>query len=185
MEIILMRHGRPAFTGSSKVTSHEMADWIAGYDLSDTGNDIPSESSLAIASSAHRIISSNLPRTLSSLNALGREPECVDEVFREAGLPIFHMPILRLSPTLWAAFFRVMWLLGISRNAEPLEVAKHRAFQAARILVAYAKKSNGPVLLMGHGVMNRLIAKELISLGWKKCQRQGKGYWNAGIYSLR
>jgi hypothetical protein len=69
------------------------------------------------------------------------------------------MPILRLSPTLWAAFFRVMWLLGISRNAEPLEVAKHRAFQAARILVAYAKESNGPVLLMGHGVMNRLIAK--------------------------
>lgn len=162
-----------------------MADWIAGYDLSDTGNDIPSESSLAIASSAHRIISSNLPRALSSLNALGREPECVDEVFREAGLPIFHMPILRLSPTLWAAFFRVMWLLGISRNAEPLEVAKHRAFQAARILVAYAKESNGPVLLMGHGVMNRLIAKELISLGWKKCQRQGKDYWNAGIYSLR
>jgi hypothetical protein len=37
---------------------------------------------------------------------------------------------------------------------------------------------------MGHGVMNRLIAKELVSMGWKEYRRQGNGYWNAGIYSL-
>jgi len=55
---------------------------------------------------------------------------------------------------------------------------------AADILVTFAKVSNGPVLLMGHGVMNRLIGKELISLGWKVFRRQGNGYWNARIYSL-
>lgn len=161
-----------------------MADWVTEYDLSDTGTDIPSASTLSLASRAHRVISSNLPRALSSLKALGREPELIDEIFKEAGLPIFHMPILKLSPTLWAAFFRVMWLLGFSPNAEPLNVAKQRARQAAKILVACAKESNGPALLMGHGVMNRLITKELKSLGWKECRRQGNGYWNAGIYSL-
>ncbi|MGL5453854.1 MAG: phosphoglycerate mutase [Citrobacter telavivensis] len=46
------------------------------------------------------------------------------------------------------------------------------------------KVANGPVLLMGHGVMNRLIAKELVSMGWKEYRRQGNGYWNAVIYSL-
>jgi len=184
MEIILMRHGKPSFTGYSRVTSLEMNEWISQYDLSDTGSDMPPQSCKALASSALHIISSPLPRALSSLKALGREPDLIDEVFREADLPLFGMPAFKLSPIVWASLFRVMWLCGISRNVESLGIAKQRAVQAADILVMSAKVSNGPVLLMGHGVMNRLIAKELISLGWKACRRQGSGYWNAGIYSL-
>ncbi|WIF57206.1 histidine phosphatase family protein [Atlantibacter hermannii] len=183
MEIILMRHGKPALRGYSRVTSLEMTNWIAEYDLSDTGTDIPPDSSKLLASSALQIISSPLPRALSSLKALGCEPDVIDEVFREAGLPIFHIPGLRLSSTLWAAFFRVMWLCGLSHNVERLEIAKQRAVKAANILVTFAKISNGPVLLMGHGVMNRLIARELRSLGLKEYRCQGNGYWNAKIYS--
>ncbi|MPQ50859.1 phosphoglycerate mutase [Citrobacter telavivensis] len=63
-------------------------------------------------------------------------------------------------------------------------MAKQRAVQAADILVTSVKVVNGPVLLMGHWVMNRLIAKELVSMGWKEYRRQGNGYWNAVIYSL-
>ena len=63
-------------------------------------------------------------------------------------------------------------------------VFKQRAVQAADILVTSVKEANGPVLLMGHGVMNRLIAKELVSMGWKEYRRLGNGYWSAGIYSL-
>ena len=80
--------------------------------------------------------------------------------------------------------FRIMWFCGISRNVEPLGIAKQRAVQAADILVTSVKEANGPVLLMGHGVMNRLIAKELVSMGWKEYRRLGNGYWSAGIYSL-
>ncbi|WP_449554404.1 histidine phosphatase family protein [Lelliottia amnigena] len=185
MEIILMRHGKPVFEGISRVTSREMADWIRHYDSSDIGRDIPPECSQILASSASRIISSPLPRALSSVNTLGREPDVIDDVFREAGLPILHLPGFRLSPVVWAAFFRVMWLCGISRDVEPLGTAKQRAVQAAGILVTVAKASNGPVLLMGHGVMNRLIARELISLGMKEYRRQGKKYWDAGIYKLK
>jgi len=183
MEIILMRRGKPALRGYSRVTSSEMTNWIAEYDLSDTGSDIPPDSSKLLASSASQVISSPLPRALSSLKALGCEPDVIDEVFREAGLPIFHIPGLRLSSTFWAAFFRVMWLCGLSHNVERLGIAKQRAVQAANILVTFAKKSNGPVLLMGHGVMNRLIARELRSLGLKAYRCQGNGYWNARIYS--
>ncbi|WP_347116133.1 hypothetical protein AAHB66_10370 [Leclercia sp. S52] len=61
MEIILMRHGKPAFSGSSRVTSLEMADWISHYNLSDTGSDLPPQSSQALASSALQILSSPLP----------------------------------------------------------------------------------------------------------------------------
>jgi len=184
MEIILMRHGKPAFAGSAKVTSCEMYGWITKYDLADTGDDIPPESGKSLAFSASRIISSPLPRALSSLKALGPEPDVIDAVFREAGLPVFHIPGFRLSPAVWAAFFRVMWLCGLSRNVERVGTAKRRAAQAANSLIRLAKTSDGPVLLMGHGVMNRLIARELRSLGFKEYRCQGNGYWNASIYRL-
>lgn len=180
-----MRHGKPAFTGSAKVTSREMSNWIAEYDLSDTGEDIPPESSKSLAFSASRIISSPLPRALSSLKALGLEPDVIDEVFREAGLPVFHIPGFRLSPFMWAAFFRVMWLCGLSRKVERVGIAKRRAIQAVDILVASAKVSDGPVFLMGHGMMNRLIARELRSLSFKEYRCQGNGYWSASIYRLQ
>jgi len=152
MKIILMRHGKSAFTGFAKVTSREMSSWIAEYDLSDTGEDIPPDSSKSLAFSASRIISSPLPRALSSLKALGLEPDVIDEVFREASLPVFHMPNILLSPTVWAAFFRVMWLFGISRKVERVGIVKRRAIQAADILVASAKGPTAPCFLWDTGL---------------------------------
>ena len=178
-----MRHGMPTFTGKAKVTSNEMAEWIAQYNLSDTGSDTPPASSQLLASSASHILSSPLPRALSSLRRLGCEPDSINEVFREADLPVIQIPGLRLSPSKWAALLRVMWLLGLSANVERLRMAKQRAIQATDILVTLAKQSNGPVLLMGHGVMNRLIARELVSQGWKVQRRPGRDYWSAGVYT--
>lgn len=184
MEIILMRHGKPACATSLKVTSREMPQWVAQYHLSETGNDMPPASARLLASGALQVISSPLPRTLSSLRTLGREPDLIDDVFREADLPLFPFPALRLSPLHWATLFRLLWLCGISRNTESFGMAKKRAAQAAGILIKRARETNGPVLLMGHGVMNRIIAKELMSQGWKVHSRPGQGYWNAAVYRL-
>lgn len=184
MEIILMRHGKPTFTGAAKVSSHEMADWVAQYDLSDTGSDMPPESSSVMASKVLISLCSPLPRAVSSLKTLGCEPVLIDEVFREADLPVYNIPGIRLSPFFWAVFFRIIWLCGMSRKAEPFGMAKRRAARATGMLVNFARNHDGPVLLMGHGIINRLIAKELMSLGWKEHSRPGKGYWSAGIYQL-
>lgn len=43
---------------------------------------------------------------------------------------------------------------------------------------------DGPVLLVGHGIMNRLIGKELQALGWTARTRQGSRYWSMGVYGL-
>lgn len=184
MEIILMRHGKPTYTGPTKVTSDEMAEWIVQYNLADTGRDTPPEPSKLIASVAAQIISSPLPRTLSSLKALGREPDIIDDVFREADLPLFQIPGIKLSPAYWIFFFRIIWLCGMSHKVEPSGMAKKRAVKAAGILVSHAEQSKGSVLLMGHGVMNQLIARELISLGCKERSRPGRKYWGFGIYKL-
>lgn len=184
MEIILMRHGEPEYRGEGKVSYREMAEWIDSYNRSSTGSDKPSERAQILAYRALTFLSSPLPRALSSLKTLGCEPGLIDEVFREAELPAFHIPGLRLSPFYWAALFRVLWLCGLSGEVECVRMAKSRAVKAAELLVTAAKGSDGPVLLMGHGIMNRFIAKELIAAGWKEQTRPGKGYWGAGVYSI-
>ncbi len=163
-----MRHGEPEYRGAGKVSYREMAGWIDNYNRSSTGSDRPSEMAQILAYRALTFLSSPLPRALSSLKTLGCEPGLIDEVFREAELPVFRIPGLRLSPFYWAALFRVLWLCGLSGEAERVSAVKKRATKAAEILVNVAKDSDGPVLLMGHGMINRFIAKELIASGWKE-----------------
>jgi hypothetical protein len=52
-----------------------------------------------------------------------------------------------------------------------VSVAKIRAAKAAGILMKAAKDADAPVLLMGHGIINRYIAKELLASGWKEQTR--------------
>lgn len=184
MEIILMRHGEPHYRGAPKVSCREMAEWIDSYNLSSTGSDRPPEMAQIQAYRALAFLSSPLPRAQSSLKTLGCEPSVIDDVFREAELPVFRIPGLRLSPFSWAALFRILWLCGLPGEAESVNVAKKRAVKAAEILVTVARHADGPVLLMGHGIMNRFIAKALMASGWKEESRPGKGYWGAGVYSL-
>ncbi|MBK0031276.1 histidine phosphatase family protein [Erwinia sp. S43] len=185
MKIILMRHGKPTFVGAAKVTSREMADWVKQYDISDTGGDIPPQSAIALIEKEPVAISSPLPRAISSLQTLGCEPVLVDEVFKEAELPLYLVPGVRLSPFHWAVVYRLLWLCGLSRQVESLKMAKARAARAAVMLVELARESQRPVLLMGHGIINRLIARELKSLCWQEESQPGKGYWGAGVYSVR
>ena len=184
MEIILMRHGKPGFAGAQKVAAHEMAGWIDQYDLSGIGDDQPPEASRELARSVLMVFSSPLPRAISSARNLNLEPEIIDRVFREAELPVYLIPVVKLSPFSWVILFRLMWLCGMSKKTESFKMAKSRARRAAGILLKNAREHNGPVLMMGHGIMNRLIAKELTSLGWKERTRAGKGYWGAGVFEL-
>lgn len=41
-----MRYGKPTFIGGPKVASHEIADWVAQYNLSDIGSDSPQNQAL-------------------------------------------------------------------------------------------------------------------------------------------
>lgn len=89
----------------------------------------------------------------------------------------------RLPPSVWVLFFRLLWLLGYSRGADSIRVTKIRAKSAAHKLIALTK--NGTVLLVGHGIMNRLIAKELNALGWAGPKKQESHFWGASVHELQ
>jgi broad specificity phosphatase PhoE len=182
-KIILMRHGRPVLNQSGRITPAEMEGWIEHYNLAEVEADGAPNDGLSWLDSTTCIVASTAPRALSSVQALGYAPSVIDAVFCEAQLPFAVWRFPRLSPVVWAAFFRLFWFFGYSRGSESIQVAKVRARIAALKLIALA--GQGPVLLVGHGIMNRLIAKELIALGWAGPAKHRNSYWSASVYRFQ
>ena len=105
----------------------EMKDWIEQYDSSDITKYPVPDASRQLAATAKVIVSSNLPRALTSVQALGLKPALIDGLFCEAQLPYGHWILPRLSPFAWAfipANFMVVGLLTQSRICRHCEDAR-------------------------------------------------------------
>jgi broad specificity phosphatase PhoE len=178
--IILMRHGRPLLQHARLVTPAGLRGWIDAYDRAQVDQGGVPRKVLALARGADLVVSSSAARALSSLRALGLDPDVVDGVFREADLPAGRWPAPLLPVQLWAACFRLRWLMGYHDGGESFAAARLRARDGAARLAALAE--SGSVLLMGHGLMNRLIARELAACGWQGRRAGPRGYWSSAVY---
>ena len=61
-------------------------------------------------------------------------------------------------------------------------MAKARAKQANRTLIELAE-THQKVLVVGHGLFNHLLAKELRKSGWQGPRSLGKKHWEFGSYT--
>ncbi len=115
-------------------------------------------------------------------------PQLIEELFCEAELPIIQILLIRLTPHVWSMVFRIFWFMGISHKIESLEDFKLRVSVATERLIQLAKNHNS-VLLIGHGIMNRFLGKELISKGWSGEEAPngnkyyGYKYWEYATYT--
>ena len=183
MRIVLLRHGKPDVPEHGKLKVNEIHQWIESYNSAGLSIEHrPSREAIEIANNCNAIVCSNLPRSVESARALGlREVIYIESLFREMGLPYASFPSPRLSPNIWVTFFRVLWFLGFSSNGESLREARLRASTGASRLKEIAANT-GSVLLVGHGFVNRFIAKELLSSGWQGPSSPGRKYWEFGVY---
>ena len=179
-QIIIMRHGKPLLEKIGWISPAEMERWIELYNRSEVAIDQATAFNIDQVRSARCIVASPARRALSSLKALGYTPQVTDAIFCEAQLPFALWRFPRLPPLFWAAIFRILWFFGYARGAESIKEAKIRARAAARKLASLAEQ--GPVLFMGHGIINRLIAKELTALGWAGSIEQKCEYWSINVY---
>ncbi|MGR4048924.1 histidine phosphatase family protein [Kosakonia cowanii] len=184
MEIVLVRHGEPEFSaqqGSARVKATHMPGWIAGYDASSVTGEPDCHAILADTRRTF-VMSSPLPRALASLQAINLTPDRIVDDLREAPLPVFNLPFLRLSPQAWLVLFRLCWFTGALAGPESKKQTMQRAEKMARALIAHAQQYDR-VLSMGHGVINRLISRELEKAGWVKRERTGNGYWSSVTFT--
>jgi len=126
------------------------------------------------------VFSSNLPRALHSAELCsGRPPNRISEDFKEMELPSFKLPLsppITLSVNTWLILFRVCWMFGLHKDVESRQQMNTRLADATRVLRTASKQENN-IVVFGHGLANRRIAKNLRKRGWR-ILRNDHGYWS-------
>jgi broad specificity phosphatase PhoE len=158
-----------------------MPEWINQYDAAGIRvKEHFSRQTWQVDGKAKLIVCSNLPRAIHTAQIIDNETSrLVDGIFREAELPAIQIPIIRLTPHQWSMVFRVFWFAGVSTKVESLFLFKQRAALAVEKLIQLAELHDSLLLvLVGHGIINRFLAKGLISRGWAGDESpHGKKYW--------
>lgn len=181
MEIILLRHGKPDVELSGYLNAEEFKQLVEVYAKSGV-QDLP-EKKLKGYFNTYYVVCSDLSRSIESVKKLGLNKVHLSEaLFRETNIPHFDKSFLKLHVTVWLIVLRIMWLFGFKKNGESFSEAKNRAKDAAIKLIDLAKE-NKKVILVGHGLMNRLIAKQLLFNQWQERGKSGKRYWGFVKYT--
>ena len=179
MQIVLIRHGKPDVPEHGKLSAAEIPQWVESYNSAGiVTQHKPSKQAIEVAGRCNTVVCSNLPRSIESAHALGvKEIDFIEAIFREIELPYGSFPSPKLSPNFWVILFRLLCFFGYSSNGESLREGKLRAAKGARKLEEIAE-NGGSVLFVGHGFVNKLIAKALLSKGWQGPMNPGKQFPN-------
>lgn len=182
MRVILMRHGKPSLPPQQSVTSVDFKNWIEAYNSAEICENLkPELKSIEIAKSCNVVLCSNLKRSVNSAIVLGvNEIASTEHNLREMEMPWGKIANFKIQPKCWAVIFRILWFFGYSKNSESFKEAKLRASHAASLLEHSARES-GSVLFVGHGMLNRYIAKYLVENGWQVREKVGSNYWEFGV----
>ena len=182
MEIVLLRHGKPKVDLKGYLSVKELKQLIENYALSGI-QDTP-DNKLKKIFSNHFVICSDLARSMESAKILGlNNIHLSDVLFKEADLPHFDNNFVILPVVSWVILLRVLWLFGFKKNGESYSEAKERSMCAAEKLIGLAEQ-NEKIIVVGHGLMNRLIGKQLQKKGWFESERAGKSYWEFRRYNV-
>ena len=183
MQIVILRHGKPKIADHGKLTASGFGRWVAAYNQAgiDTTH-APSPEAIARARACSVVVCSHLPRSLESAAALGiGNIDVQDALFRECDMPHADWNHPKLSVSAWSFVFRILQVLGYSSDAESFKEARHRAGCCALQLSELAQRHES-VLFIGHGLLNRLVAKKLLRMGWVGPDSIGRDYWDFGVY---
>ena len=186
MQSILVRNWRPEHRARSWSTPAGMKDWVKRYNAASVVVAERPEALCRLANSAGAVVCSSLMRCVESRSGLGcdcrAEP---DPLFAEAHLPYPDWSFPLMPSRFWRITFRTAWFFGFARHTEPVSESRRRARAAADKLIELAH-AHDCVLLMGHKVMNALIARELRRRGWHgPVMPLLSGYWHPSRYSRR
>ena len=182
-KIILVRHGEPDIKIVKMINGLQIEEFLTNYDKSAIKkSSLPCDTLTKLAQKCHKIVCSDLERSISSAAALGKIPDEVDAVYSESKPPFLKVGWINLPPKVWLIFSRLLWVVGYSKNGESLKQTKQRAKISAQKLITHSKE--GDVMFMGHGLINIFIAKELRKIGYKGSKVPARKYWEYGIYIL-
>lgn len=172
IRITFIRHGKPV-ADHRCCSAAGFAQWLTVE--GDRGLDEAQLPSLEPLPPECRVYCSDLRRATNSAACLATPAQvCADLLFREAGLGAPYAPgFVRMPLDTWTLLARIAWFLRWVPGPESPREASNRAREAARRLDAAACQY-GQVAIVGHGLFNALVARELRLLGWVGPRRPGR-----------
>lgn len=165
-----------------------------------------------VVAQADLVLASHRPRATHTAELLGAPAlALIDPHFREIEFPVdFSRRVpkrFRFSALTWTILALVLWRLGYGTRCESFAIAKQRAQVAVDLLEralgfnANRQDSNidqlnssqlleppatlgtpHSIVLVAHGGINRLIAKELRDRGWKGPRLPRSQHWGCTTY---
>ena len=183
--IILIRHGRPAIALRPRTSHRGFSDYIDAYEAAglDPASLPPRELS-DLVQELDSVFTSGRARADESARALAPQAELIaDPLFAEAPLASPRIPLLKMRVPKWAVVSRLLWHAGYHPDIENFRKARHRARQAADVLIA--KAHGGDVALVAHGYFNAMIGRQLRLRGFLRTGSHRVRYWNAVIYQQK
>ena len=184
--IILIRHGQPAIALRPRTGHHGFADYIDAYEAA--GLDpvsLPPQELSDLAKELDSVFTSGRARSDQSARALAPHAELIaDPLFVEAPLASPRIPLLKMGVPKWAVMSRLLWHAGYHPEIENYRRAKHRAAQAADVLIGKVRRG-GSVALVAHGYFNAMIGRQLRKRGFVRTGAHRVRYWNAVIYEWK
>ena len=181
--IILVRHGTPDWDFRTPLAGAALARWLEGErDAGLAATQNPSAELRDAVHAARCVVTSTLRRAIDSARLLFPAiASNIDARFAEPALPCTVTARLRLRPGLWTGVARTAWFCGWSPGVERFSAARRRAADAARSLAGLAA-DRGDVVLVGHGLMNLLIARHLRASGWAGPRFPRFRHWGFAVY---
>jgi broad specificity phosphatase PhoE len=184
-KIILLRHGEVDIENYQNISANQFWKWITKYNNSDVKSEFLSKNEVKnLLDKTDILICSKLKRSIQSIEIFDKVPFEINDIFNEAPLPFLNWKILKLNPKIWLVIFRLLWLFGYSRNSESFKETKQRAKNATKKLIELSSQ-NEIIILVGHGIMNKLIQKELILQKWTESKKLQNKNWCYGVFELQ
>jgi broad specificity phosphatase PhoE len=183
LRVILVRHGKPAIETSPRTSHHGFRRYIDEYE--EAGLDpasAPPDELRDLVTGLDEVFTSGSPRAHDSARTLLPEADLIaDPLFGEAPLAAPRIPLVKMKVPKWAVVARIVWHAGYHPEIENYRRAKHRATEAADILIARAQES-GAAVLVAHGYFNAMIGRVLRKRGFRRSGSHRARFWNAVIY---
>ncbi|MCZ4695788.1 phosphoglycerate mutase family protein [Ancylomarina euxinus] len=185
IQIYLIRHAKPNLHKRFLSSSVQAQDYVEHYNKAPI-HEIDLNMVKIDLKKPHQIYCSNLVRSQETALSLFGDSYVIvsDRIFREFELKIVRSnSIVQLPLDLWKGVSRLFWLLGCNHEGiESHEEAKERVVWAADNLEKLASQEE-TAILVGHGMINAAISKELRKRGWDVICK--KGHRNLGATILQ
>jgi len=181
--VTLVRHGRLTALPRARIPSSGFRAFVECFRTASVDPQfVPPRRLCDLAQKAHVLTSSDVPRAIESAQLLAPGRQAIkDALFREAEVPVTLRAPFRLRPTTWAFWARALWFAGWKDDCESFAEARLRSRLAAARLGELASL-HGTVVVVAHGIINSLVARELRRAGWRGPRMAAWRHWGATEY---